>query len=225
MKLFPSCTSGNKSQKLNAWTQTKAGIKRDLARSILQHKLNCIAMNLTGIDGSPINEKKWVSGRVGKCNCGFSLTCSHTWVAGSARGKRGGGEGGRFPTAFGMLKYCSALCYSERRGEQGSCGAHRNRACSTLLPWDEVKEEGRGCTGGISHWPKQDMCHKVEEEKEEKRWQAPAQSTRAEREKKKKKFRQTDESRVCQDWAASLFCFCFFVIRGGKERVGDSRKD
>lgn len=62
-------------------------------------------MNMPAVRGSPINEKSGSAAESEKWNFGCSPTCSYTWMAGSARGKPGRGR--RFPTAIGMLKYCS----------------------------------------------------------------------------------------------------------------------
>lgn len=98
--------------------------------------------------GSAAESEKW--------NCGCSLTCSHTWVAGSARGKRGRRR--RFPTAIGMLKYSRVTV----RGEENKEAVERIETGHVSLYCREMKWKER-----ISHWPKQDMCHKVEEEEEQ----------------------------------------------------------
>lgn len=110
--------------------------------------------------GSPINEKKWSRK---KWNCGCSLTCSHTWVAGSARGEEEEREeeeeeeGSSSPTVIGMPEYRGVTV----RGEENKEAVERIETGHVALCRREMK-----WGGGSSRRPKQDMCHRVEEEEQ-----------------------------------------------------------
>lgn len=72
------------------------------------------------------------------CSCSeevFWNTITPGWMAAAWQGE----EATPQSTVIGMLEHCSVT--SERR-EQGGCGAHRNRACSTPAPPDEARMGG-----------------------------------------------------------------------------------
>lgn len=72
------------------------------------------------------------------CSCSEKVFW-HTIPPGWMAVARQGGEDTPQSTVIGMLEHCSVT--SERR-EQGGCGAHRNRACSTPTPPDEARMGG-----------------------------------------------------------------------------------
>lgn len=68
-------------------------------------------------------------------------------------------RGRRSPTAIGMLKYCSVTV----RGEENKEAVERIETGHVALCCREMK--WRGVRRGSSRRPKQDMCHRVEEDR------------------------------------------------------------
>lgn len=77
-------------------------------------------------------------GSMKNCSCSevvFWHTITPGWMA--AAWQRG--EDTPQSTVIGMLEHCS---FTSERREQGGCGAHINRACSTPAPPDEARMGG-----------------------------------------------------------------------------------
>lgn len=74
--------------------------------------------------------------REGESNCGHSESVpwhvvTPGWLAATLKGR-----GSPTVPVIGMLKYCSDTV---RGQEQGGCGAHRKRACSSPALWDKAR--------------------------------------------------------------------------------------